>query len=90
MESLLEAVDRLTQEGLVRIELLLPYEHAGLESELRERGRVLLLDYEDDGISITAEVSVGLAGRYARYRRPPAKPGGAPARKKARVTGRAG
>jgi GTP-binding protein HflX len=69
--SLLEAVERLTQDGMVRVELLLPYEQSGLESELRERGRVLALDYEDDGISVVAELSTGLAGRYARFRRPP-------------------
>ncbi|HEY8739140.1 MAG TPA: GTPase HflX [Candidatus Dormibacteraeota bacterium] len=86
MDALLAAVERLTQEGMVRVDLLLPYDQAGLESELRERGRVLQLDYEDAGISITAEVSAGMAGRYARFRRPPQV---TPARRKARTTGRA-
>jgi hypothetical protein len=77
---------------MVRFELLLPYEQAGLESELRERGLVLQLDYEDDGISVTAEVSKGMAGRFARYRRPPVvKTAAVPkARVKARATDRAG
>ena len=88
MGSLLEAVERLTQEGMIRVELLLPYDQAGLESELRERGRVVQLDYEDAGISVTAEVSAGMAGRYARYQRPPVK--AAPVRKASRATGRAG
>ncbi|MDQ6749081.1 MAG: 50S ribosome-binding GTPase, partial [Candidatus Dormibacteraeota bacterium] len=68
--ALLEAVERLTQEGLVRVELLLPYEQSGLESELRERGQVLQLVYGDDGINVVAELSVGMAGRYERFRRP--------------------
>jgi GTP-binding protein HflX len=86
IDSLLEAVERLTQDGMTRVELLLPYEQSGLESELRERGRVLELDYGDEGISVVAEVSAGMAGRYARFRRPPKK---APARMKP-VRGRAG
>ena len=70
--SLLAAVDRQAQQGLVRVDLVLPYEQSGLESDLRERGHVLELDYTDEGISVVAEVPAGLAGRLARYRRPTA------------------
>jgi GTP-binding protein HflX len=67
--TLLEAVERVTQAGMVRVDLLLPYDQAGLESELRDRGRVLEREYEDQGISVSAEVPAGLAARYERFRR---------------------
>ena len=69
IDSLLEAVERLTQEGMVHLELLVPYDSAAVESELRERGRVIQVDYEGDGISLVAEVPRHLAGRYGRFRR---------------------
>ena len=72
IESLLAAVDRQVQKGMVRVDLLLPYEQSGLESDLRERGHILELDYRDEGISVIAEVPEGIAGRFAQYRRPKA------------------
>ncbi|GAC1331289.1 MAG: GTPase HflX [Candidatus Dormibacteria bacterium] len=68
--SLLSAVERQVEMGMVREDLVLPYDRSGLESDLRERGHVLALDYTDEGISVVAEVPAGLAGRFAEYRRP--------------------
>ena len=84
--SLMEAVERLAQAGMVRVELLVPYDHSEVEGELRERGRVLELDYEGDGISVIAEVPRFMASRYGRFLRPEAV---GPARKRA-SRGRAG
>jgi hypothetical protein len=71
---------------MVRVELLVPYDHSEVEGELRERGRVLELDYEGDGISVIAEVPRFMASRYGRFLRPEAV---GPARKRA-SRGRAG
>jgi GTP-binding protein HflX len=72
LPGLLAAIERQAQEGMVRVDLVLPYDRSGLESELRQRGHVLHLEYTDDGISVLAEVPVGVAGRFAEYRRPTA------------------
>jgi len=77
--GLLAAVERQVELGMVRVELVLPYDRSALESELRERGHVLSLEYTDEGINVVAEVPAGLAGKMAEYRRP-AK-GAAPGRK---------
>jgi GTP-binding protein HflX len=66
--SLMEAVQRMTEGGLVRLDLLVPYDKAGVESELRERGRVLSRDYMEEGIRLTAEVPARLAPRYQGLR----------------------
>ncbi|MFN2464274.1 MAG: GTPase HflX [Candidatus Dormibacteria bacterium] len=71
VDTLLAAVERQVQRGMVRVELVLPYEQSGLESELRERGQVLSVDYASEGIVVSAEVPEGLAGRFAAYRRVP-------------------
>jgi len=54
---------------MVRVELLVPYDSSGVEGELRERGRVLQLDYEAEGISVVAEVPRYMVARYGRFRR---------------------
>jgi len=72
IEGLLAAVDRQVQKGMVRVDLLLPYEQSGLESDLRERGHILEVEYRDEGIRVVAEVPEGIAGRFAKYRRPKA------------------
>ena len=82
IDSLLQAVERLTQAGMVRVELLVPYDHSGVEAELRERGRVLALEYEGEGISLVAEVPRYMVSRYGRFRRPEAA---APSRKRAKA-----
>ena len=67
LESLMEAIERQTQENLTQVTLLVPYDHAGVEAEVREHGRVLRLDYLGEGIRITAEVPANLAARFAAY-----------------------
>ncbi|MGI8607827.1 MAG: GTPase HflX [Candidatus Dormibacteria bacterium] len=69
LHSLMEAVERLAQAGMVRIDLLVPYDHSGVEGELRERGRILELEYEAEGISLLAEVPRYMASRYGQFRR---------------------
>ena len=67
LESLMQAIERTTQEHLVRLDLLVPYDQAGVEAEVREHGRVLSCDYLGEGIRIEAEVPGNLAGRFAAY-----------------------
>jgi len=67
LESLMQAIERSTQEHLVRLDLLVPYDQAGVEAEVREHGRVLSCDYLGEGIRIEAEVPGNLAGRFAAY-----------------------
>src|SRR3984893_14739097 len=67
IESLMHAIERQTQENLTQVSLLIPYEHAGVEAEVREHGRVLSCDYAGDGIRIAVEVPTNLVGRFAAY-----------------------
>ncbi|HXA42649.1 MAG TPA: GTPase HflX [Candidatus Solibacter sp.] len=72
LPGLLEAIERQTRLNLVELDLLVPYDHAGVESELRQHGRVLKLDYVEDGIRIAAEVPGNLAPRFAEFAKTPA------------------
>ena len=69
LDRLLEALERLSQEGLVRLDLLLPYDHAGLESEVLKRGRVLKREYLNEGTHLVAEVPASDASRFEAYSR---------------------
>src|SRR5258708_2833865 len=69
---LLEAIERQTRLNLVELDLLVPYDHAGVESDLRQHGRVLKLDYVEEGIRIAAEVPGNLAPRFAEFAKTPA------------------
>jgi len=70
LDSLRLAIERLTSGGLVRIDLLVPYDHAGVEAQLRSRGRVLARTFDAAGIHLTAEVPVSLAPRFATFTEP--------------------
>src|SRR5258708_33317797 len=72
LRGLLEAIERQTRLNLVELDLLVPYDHAGVEAELRQHGRVLKLDYVEDGIRIVAEVPGNLAPRFAEFAKTPA------------------
>jgi GTPase len=67
IDSLMQAIERQTQENLSHITLLIPYENAGVEADVREHGRVLSCDYAGDGIRIAAEVPTNLVGRFDAY-----------------------
>jgi GTP-binding protein HflX len=70
LPSLLEAIERQARSNLVELEMLVPYDHAGVESEVREHGRILRLDYVENGIRMLAEVPGNLAGRFAAFVEP--------------------
>jgi GTP-binding protein HflX len=73
LPSLLEAIERQARSNLVELTLLVPYDQAGVESDVREHGRVVRRDYLEDGIKIEAEVPGNLAGRFAAFVEPGAK-----------------
>jgi GTP-binding protein HflX len=67
LTRLLETLSRMSQAGLVRLELLVPYSRAGVEAEVLRRGRVLKRDYLADGLHLVAEVLASDAGRFESY-----------------------
>jgi GTP-binding protein HflX len=67
LPRLLETLERVSQVGLVRLELLIPYDRAGAEAEVLRRGRVLRRDYGANGLRLTAEVPSSETGRFEAY-----------------------
>jgi GTP-binding protein HflX len=67
LPNLLEAIERQARSNLVELELLVPYDHAGVEADVREHGRVLRLDYAEAGIRMLAEVPSNLAARFDAF-----------------------
>ncbi|MEA2645742.1 MAG: GTPase [Chloroflexota bacterium] len=67
MDRLLAAIERLTRDGLVQLDLLLPYDQAGLESEVLKRGRVLKREYLNEGTHLVAEVPSSDAPRFRDF-----------------------
>ncbi len=54
--ELLQILDGIANEGLVKIERVFPYEEAGKISRIREHGRLETEEYREDGIFIRASV----------------------------------
>jgi len=74
LDSLLHAIVRVTATDLVRMELVIPYEHAGaLESELHDKGRVLEKTPLDSGVRVVAELPRSAALRFNDYAVPAAR-----------------
>ena len=67
LDSLMAALQHVTAEGLVHLELLVPYDHAGLEADIRSRGRVLSREYAEAGIRIVAEVPRSVVARFEPF-----------------------
>jgi GTP-binding protein HflX len=67
LPRLLETLSRMSQAGLVRMELMVPYSEAGVEAEVLRRGRVLKRDYLADGMRLVAEVPLSDASRFEAY-----------------------
>lgn len=56
LEELLQKIDELLNEGMVRIEKLIPYEEAGRIQVIREYGKLEQEEYREDGIFVKASV----------------------------------
>ncbi len=54
--ELLQILEGIANEGLVKIERVFPYEEAGKISRIREHGRLETEEYREDGIFIRASV----------------------------------
>lgn len=61
LEDLLQKVEELLNEGMVRIEKLIPYEEAGRIQMIREYGKLEQEEYREDGIFVKASVPPQLA-----------------------------
>jgi GTP-binding protein HflX len=67
MDKLLAAIERLSRLELVRMDLFVPYDRAGIEAEVLRTGRVLKREYLGDGLRLVAEVPTSDAGRFEPY-----------------------
>lgn len=63
LEELRQAVESLLPVPDVHIDATLPYESGSLISEIRERGRVMAVEYLDNGVHVQADVDNRLAAR---------------------------
>ena len=64
---MLAAISRMLPDPAVEIDLLVPYDRGEVVSTLHETGRVLSIDYLEDGTRIRALASPELAAQLARF-----------------------
>jgi GTP-binding protein HflX len=64
--NLLRRIGQRLPEGLIRLQLALPYTQAGALAQIYAAGRVLAQRYEEQGIVVDAEVPPALAARLRR------------------------
>ena len=65
--DVLAAISRMLPDPAVEIDLLVPYDRGEVVSTLHESGRVLSIDYLEDGTRIRALASPELAAQLARF-----------------------
>ena len=70
IQLLLEAIQQNLPVQWKRVELLLPFERAGMVAELRRSGALLEERYLEDGIAVSALVDEKLYRRVRDYRKP--------------------
>ncbi|WP_395243437.1 GTPase HflX [Agromyces sp. MMS24-K17] len=67
IDELLETIGRLLPDPAVEIDLLVPYERGDVVSTLHESGRVLSVEYVEEGTRIRALASPELAAQLAAF-----------------------
>jgi len=65
--DVLEAIGRMLPDPAVEVDLLVPYERGDVVSTLHETGRVLSVDYVEDGTRIRALASPEQAAQLAEF-----------------------
>lgn len=56
LQELLEKIEEILNEGMIRIEKVIPYGEAGIVQSIREYGKLEQEEYREDGIYIKASV----------------------------------
>lgn len=56
LQELLEKIDEILLEGMIRIEKVIPYGEVGIVQSIREYGKLEMEEYREDGIYVRASV----------------------------------
>ncbi len=67
ISDMLEAIKRLVQELLGFVRALVPYSDSGLVQDCYDYGRVLKVEYREDGIFVEAELVAEMRRKLERY-----------------------
>ncbi len=67
IDSMMEAIVSQVKELLGYVKALVPYSESGLVQACYDYGRVLVVDYREDGILIEAELVAEMRQKLARY-----------------------
>ncbi|MBN9502582.1 MAG: GTPase HflX [Armatimonadetes bacterium 55-13] len=67
MTDLLDAIKRQVQDLLGSVQALVPYTESGLVQDCYDYGRVLKLDYREDGIYLEAELVAEMRQKLQKY-----------------------
>ncbi|MBV6457944.1 MAG: GTPase HflX [Fimbriimonadaceae bacterium] len=69
IDDFLNLMVKKIREHLGRVEAVVPYDQSGLVDECYRYGRVLSVDYKEDGIHLVAELVKGMREKLAKYER---------------------
>lgn len=67
MEHLMAALVRMVREQLGFVSALVPYSESGLIDDCYRYGRVIKMDYRDDGIWVEAELVADMRGKLEKF-----------------------
>ena len=67
MDDLMEAIKKQVQELLGRVTALVPYSESALVQDCYDFGRVLKVDYREEGIYVEAELVSEMRDKLNRY-----------------------
>jgi len=69
IDDFLNLMVKKIREHLGRVEAVVPYDQSGLVDECYRYGRVLQVDYKDDGIHLVAELVKGMREKLEKFRK---------------------
>ena len=68
LDTLLEAVSKKLRQTHTKCDLLIPYSEGALLGEIRDSGKLISEEYDDDGYKITASVDNRILYKVEKYR----------------------
>ena len=67
LDDLLQLIGKNLDNGVARVQLLLPYSAAGEVDRIHREGKVFSTEYGNDGITLEAALTTEMQGRYREY-----------------------
>ncbi|XFA98428.1 GTPase HflX [Candidatus Izemoplasma sp. B36] len=67
IDKLVEMIDKILYNDIIRTKMFLPFEKGDIYSKLKDNSNIIDTEYKDDGILIDLEIKQSLYNKYKKY-----------------------